>query len=257
MTVYDVYNYLNKIAPFENQFEKDNAGFLIGDGNAEVKKAIVCLDLTAKVASEAAQNGVNLVISHHPVMYPAAITKIMSDNPIHMLIRNNINLIAAHTNFDVAFGGLPDLMLNRLGFAESETVLYPFNKNGTGFGRIVKLDSHISAKELAEKCKHAFGCTVVRYVDGGKPILKVGLTSGSGADLVERAGKAGCDAFICGDLKHVSFVFGANYGITLIDSGHFHTEDIFCEEIVKILKEEFKGLDAEKASTCVDVCEYV
>jgi len=256
MTVREVYDFIDKFAPFQNQMNSDNAGFLIGNGEAEVKKVLTCLDVTSKVACEAAESGVNLIVSHHPLMYPEAPTSIMSDNPIHILIRNNINLISAHTNTDVAFGGLPDLMLKLLDFPESEAVIHPFNSDGTGFGRAVKLKSHISAKELAEKCKAAFNCTAIKYTDGGKPILKVGLTSGSGAQLVERAHSMGCDAFICGDLKHSSYVYGSNYEMTVIDAGHFHTEDIFCNYMIEKLKSEFKTMDVEKATNCIDVCEY-
>jgi len=257
MTVREVYNFIDKFAPFQNQMSSDNAGFLIGNGDAEITKVLTCLDMTSKIAHEAVESGVNLIVSHHPLMYPEAVSSIMADSPVHILIRNNINLIAAHTNIDVMFGGLPDLMLKLLNFPESETVVYPFNSNGTGFGRIIELASPLSAKKLAEKCKAVFNCTVVKYSDGGKPISKVGLTSGSGASLVEKARQMGCDAFICGDLKHSSFVYGSNYGITLIDSGHFHTEDIFCNYMIEKLKSEFPAIDVKKATNCVDVCEYV
>ena len=256
ITVGTLYNYLDEIAPFSNQDKIDNSGLLVGDLSAEVKKVLVCLDATRKVVAEAIEKGADLIISHHPLMF-RPVSKIASNDPLHSLVRNNINLIAAHTNLDVAVGGISDLMLARLGFPKSETVLLPINPDGTGYGRITELKSPVSAKDLAEKCKAAFDCTAVRYVDSGKTLSKIGVSSGSAKESVEIALNSGCDAFICGEVSHDRMIFAADYGLTLIEAGHFHTEDIFCEDLIDRLKSQFKGLEIEKSANSVDVCDYV
>ena len=255
MKIRELYNYLNEIAPFNNQDKSDNAGLLVGDYDAEVWKILVCLDVTKSVVSEAVDKGINLIIAHHPLMY-RPISKILSNDPLHTLVRNNISLIAAHTNLDVAVGGIADLMLARLGLPKSEIVLLPINPDGSGYGRIVELDSPVSAKDLAEKCKSAFDCTVVRYVDSGKALSRIGVSSGGAKESVEVALRAGCDAFICGEVSHDRMIFAADYGLTLIEAGHFHTEDIFCEDLVDRLKSRFKEIEIEKSINSVDVCSY-
>ena len=255
MTVGDVYNYLDEIAPFNNQDKSDNAGLLVGSYNTEVEKILVCLDVTKKVVAEAIEKGSNLIVSHHPLIY-RPISKIVSDNPLHALIRGNINLIAAHTNLDVAVGGIADLMLERLGFSKSENVILPINPDGSGYGRVIKLDIPVLAKDLAEKCKTAFDCTVVRYVDSGKALSIIGVTSGSAEESVEVALNVGCDAFICGEVSLDRMLFAADYGLTLVEAGHFHTEDIFCEDLVKRLKSKFKKMDIMKSANSIDVCNY-
>jgi len=256
MTVYDIYNFLDEIAPFKNQMQGDNSRITTGDPNAVVKKVLVCLDVTNAVAHEAVDKECNLIIAHHPLLYRQA-KKIMSDDPLHALIRNNINLISIHTNLDVAPGGITDQMLVVLGLPKSEKVIAPINPDGTGFGKIAVLDKPLSAKELAEKCKSAFNCTSVRYIDGKKPITKIGVGSGNCSELVEPAIDAGCDAFICGDIKNDVMILAFNSSLTLIDAGHFHTEDIFCDDMVKRLKERFPWIDIEKAANSVDVCSYI
>ncbi|MCL1862406.1 MAG: Nif3-like dinuclear metal center hexameric protein, partial [Defluviitaleaceae bacterium] len=115
MTVSDVYSYLDKIAPFNSQDNTDNSGLLFGDYNAEVKKILVCLDVTNKVVAEAVKKRIDLIISHHPLIcHP--VSRIVGDDPLRSLTRSNINLIAVHTNLDVAVGGIADLMLQRLNF---------------------------------------------------------------------------------------------------------------------------------------------
>ena len=256
MTVGEIYNFLDEIAPFSYQDKSDNSGLLVGDSTIEVKKILVCLDVTNEVVTEAVGKGVNLIIAHHPQMY-RPISRIPGKDPLHALIRNNISLIAAHTNLDIAVGGIADLMLKKLGFPESSTSVLPMNPDGKGYGRIVDLDTPVSTGELVRKCKEAFGCTVVRYVDSGKAISKVGVSSGRSNESVDAALYAGCDAFICGEVIHEKMLFAADYGLTLIEVGHFHSEDIYCEDLVDRLKSRFKGLEVEKASNSADVCKYL
>ena len=255
MTVSELYCFLDEIAPFDQQDRSDNSGLLVGDCKAEVRKVLVCLDVTNKVVSEAVEKGVCLIISHHPLMY-RPISKISSSEPLHALVRNNISLIAAHTNLDVAVGGIADLMLLRLGFPKSSIVVSPMGGGETGYGRITELSSPVFAKDLAEKCRAAFGCTVVRYVDSGKALSRIGVSSGKASDSIEDALHAGCDAFICGEVSHDRMLFAADHGLTLIEAGHFHTEDIYCEDLVDRLRSRFEGIVFEKAVSSVDVCEY-
>jgi len=255
MTVGEVYEYLDKIAPFSYQDKTDNSGLLVGDYNTEVKKILICLDVTNNVVAEAVEKGIDLIIAHHPLMY-RPVTSIASGDSLHALVCSNINFIAAHTNLDIAIDGINDLMLARLGFPKSKTVVLPINPDGSGFGRVIELDSPISVEDLAEKCKNAFSSTVVRYVDSGKALSKIGVGSGSANETIEAALSAGCDAFICGEVRYDRMLFAADRGLTLIEAGHFHTEDIYCEDLVDKLKSQFKEIDVEKAKNSVDVCCY-
>ena len=254
--VRDIYNYLDKIAPFKNADKTDNCGLIVGDMNADVKRILVALDVTNRVASEAAKNGVDLIVTHHPLMY-RPIQRVAKDDPLYSLIQSEISFIAAHTNIDVADGGTSDLMLSRLRLSPSKIVLDPCNPDGTGYGKISELDTPIPAKELAQRCKSGFGNTVVRYVDSGRPIKRVAVCSGGAGDLAQKALNLKCDAYITGDIRWDRLVFAADYGLTLVDAGHFHTENIFCEDIVKRLSCEFPSCHVKTAINSVDVCDYV
>ena len=61
VTVGEIYNYLDKIAPFNNQDKTDNAGLIIGDYNAKVNKILVCLDVTNKVIAEAVEKKIRTI----------------------------------------------------------------------------------------------------------------------------------------------------------------------------------------------------
>ncbi|MDR0196800.1 MAG: Nif3-like dinuclear metal center hexameric protein [Oscillospiraceae bacterium] len=255
MTVGDVYDYLDVLAPFRRQDKRDNSGRLTGESGARVEKILVCLDVTVQVAAEAALCGANLIVAHHPVIFEP-LKKIVKGDLPYTLIQNGISVIAAHTNLDISDGGVTDAALECLGFPKSYRVIEPVNDDGSGYGKITELEHPVFAGELAEMCKKAFGCTVVRYVDGKKPIKRVGLTSGSGSSLVAAAFDAGCGAFIAGDIKWDRFVFAANNGFTLIDAGHFHTENMICAVLRDRIKSRFPEADVSLAKSNTDICGY-
>ena len=68
-TVREIFQELDRWAPFETQMDFDNAGFLVGRGDREVRKILVSLDITEAVAEEAAAWGADLIVSHHPVIF--------------------------------------------------------------------------------------------------------------------------------------------------------------------------------------------
>ena len=63
-TVNDIYAFLNDLAPVRYQMDFDNAGFLVGDGNAAVERVLLALDITDEVIAEAAALHAQLIVSH-------------------------------------------------------------------------------------------------------------------------------------------------------------------------------------------------
>ncbi|MEG0229663.1 MAG: Nif3-like dinuclear metal center hexameric protein, partial [Oscillospiraceae bacterium] len=110
-TVKNIYDFINKIAPYNTQESFDNSGFMVGDFKKKVEKAIVCLDVTEKILYFAKKNKVDLIISHHPVIF-SELKQIRSDSIVYKLINNNISCLSAHTNFDKCDGGIDDVFAN-------------------------------------------------------------------------------------------------------------------------------------------------
>ena len=75
--------------------------------------------------------------------------------------------------------------------------------------------------------------------------------------MLKLAMEKGCDALITGDVKHDVWIDANNYGISLLDCGPFHTENIVLWELRRALDEKFPQLDIEIAESSVDPCEYV
>ena len=122
-TVQDILDLLEGIAPLEMQEEWDNAGLLAGDPAAKVTRVLVALDLTLEVVEEAERLGAQLIVTHHPILFRGR-KNLREDDAegrlLAALIRARLAMIAMHTNFDNAEGGVNSALCGRLGIRESQ-----------------------------------------------------------------------------------------------------------------------------------------
>ena len=118
VTVENVYSHLNKLADVKLAEKWDNVGLMLGDYNNEVNKVLVCLDVTTKVVEEAIANNIDLIVSHHPLIFKPLksldFTEDFKSNIIRNLIKNDIAVISFHTNLDSATLGLNDYLARLL-----------------------------------------------------------------------------------------------------------------------------------------------
>ena len=92
----DIYTFLNEIAPVRYQMDFDNAGFLVGDGGAVVKKALLALDITDAVIAEAIELRAQLIVSHHPLIFTPlrhATTDDLAGRKVLTMARHGISAI--------------------------------------------------------------------------------------------------------------------------------------------------------------------
>lgn len=251
MTVREIYNYIDSFAPFCAQESWDNSGILVGDDSKEVKSIMLCLDITKEIASEAVSKNVSLVISHHPVIF-SPLKALSPDNPAVILSAGGVSAICMHTSFDFASGGLNDFLAEKLGVGK--VIDCPI-EDETGLGRIIELFDETSSKDLAQKIRDMLGCQAIRLNLPEKQIKRVGVISGAGGGYYQLAMKKGCDALITGDVKHNQFVDAQNDGFSMIDAGHYYTENI----ITEYLLEKLNGLaeDIFIAESNRDITEII
>ena len=178
MTVNEILQYLNTIAPFSFAAADDNIGLLVGNGRTEVSGICCALDITNEVIGEAVKNGANLIISHHPVIFDPLKT-VPAGSPVFNLIRAGISAICIHTNFDVSEGGVNDALLEMLEFKKKE-VLEVTKPNGIGFGAVVDLPFAFTPVSLAEHCKTSLGIENIKYTRLDIEIKRVAVSCGSG-----------------------------------------------------------------------------
>jgi len=114
-----------KWSPKRFAMDGDPVGLHIGQLNRTVENVLVTLDVNEEVINEAIRKGVNLIIAHHPPIFrplKSLLTDTPQGNMIEKCIKNDIAVYAAHTNLDVAPGGVNDMLAEKLGLVDTEIV---------------------------------------------------------------------------------------------------------------------------------------
>jgi GTP cyclohydrolase I len=199
----------------------DNVGLLIGNDNTVIEKILVCLDITEAVVDEAINNKIDMIISHHPIIFKP-LKKLVNDNPISAivtkLIKGNICVYALHTNFDNADNGMNDILAEKLELKE-------INKLSSGTGRYGILYNSMLFNEFCNFVKCKFNIDSLRVSGNLNSIInRVAIVGGDGCDFIDDAIAMNCDVFITGDVKHHCALDALNSNINIIDASHFFTE---------------------------------
>lgn len=248
--VKEIYAFLNEIAPFDTQEDFDNAGFLVGRGDREVKKVLVALDVTGWVAEEAVRLGAELIIAHHPVIFnpvKSVTDETLVGQVLLALAENRIAAICAHTNLDAAHGGVNGCLAQALelsGIGQLRQAGVDGKGRPYGIGRTGTVHRPgLSAAQYAAFVKEKLGSASVRFVDGGKPVCKVAVGGGACGSMIEDAIAQGCDTFVTADLKYNNFLDARAQGLNLMDAGHFPTENVVCAPLVRRLAKAFPEVE--------------
>ena len=233
LTVGDIYDAIDKFAPFETQMSFDNAGLLIGNRSDSVSKVAVALDATIDTVKSAADNKCELLITHHPIIFNP-IKSMRTDSEVYAAVKLGVAVISAHTNLDAADGGVNDCLAKAIGMNNvsklSDGSPYP------PMARIGDIQS-MSDVELALHLKKALGCGGVKTVRVKDTIKRVAVCGGAGGDFIVCAKEAGADALITGECKHHERLLAKRMGINLYECGHYCTEQIVKSKIAEIISE--------------------
>ena len=221
MKAKEIAEVIEKYAPQSLAFEWDNVGILCGSNEKEVKKVLLTLDINEFTVNEAIKSGCDMIISHHPVFF-GGVKRIdfnTSDGRmIKNIINNDITVFAAHTNMDVANGGINDALAD---IFELSNVKYV---EDNGLGRYGNLPCKVKLSEFCETVKEKLDTPFLRVCGSfEKEIETVAVASGSCAEITA-------------DMKYHEMCDSFFSGIAVIDAGHYPTEKIVIEIFEKIIK---------------------
>ena len=247
VTCQEVMDAVERIAPKRLAEEWDNPGLLVGSPKQEVHKVLVCLDAGDAAVEEAVRKGADMIVSHHPIIF-RPIKKLRTDLPlgrrIRELMKHDIAVLAAHTNLDIARGGVNDVLAKKLRLQD----LGPFvvsrqeDDGAESLGRMGRLAEQLSAEEFARQVKAALPVSHVRLAFAGShPVNKVAICSGSGAEFIGKAASLGADAYVTGDVRYHDAQHAVERGMHVIDAGHFGTEFPVVAELRSMLEKELEG----------------
>lgn len=238
-TVKDIYAFLNSIAPFETAAAWDNTGISVGDESKSVKKVMLSLDVTKDVLDEAISKNVDLVVTHHPLVFDP-VKSITANTLLYKAVASGITFLSSHTCLDIANDGVNDCLAAAIGLQNVFSLdSDPFLK----IGEITEKTEEVFVSLLKEKLE----CTVLYNATGNK-IKKVAFCSGAGGDLVALAKESGADALVTGEAKYHEFLEADFLNISVFSCGHFETEVIVLDVLKEKLQNEFKNIEFIKSN---------
>ena len=239
--VSDFLEVLEGFAPSFLKMQGDNVGLLVGDPAREVSRVVLTLDITPDVAQAA--DGADLIVAHHPVIFNPLASVTPTDYngaAVMALLEGHTAAICMHTNLDAATGGVNDTLARVLGLQNVELVA----DGGQGILRRGMLPEEITPDVFAAYVGKKLGCRGVRYVSGVRPVRTVTVCGGAGGnhDDAMYALSSGCDAYVTAEIKYPVSLELAHVGLTVVDAGHFHTENPVLETLRTLLSRHFPGV---------------
>ncbi len=117
---------INQAFPFGLQENYDNAGLITGNPSDEIQGVLITLDVTEEVVEEAIAQRCNVIVAHHPVIFKG-IKSLTGKNHVERTvikaIKNNIAIIASHTNTDNSPYGTNKILADKLELTEQKVLV--------------------------------------------------------------------------------------------------------------------------------------
>jgi dinuclear metal center YbgI/SA1388 family protein len=258
MLLSDCITRLESLAPPALAEPWDNVGLLVGDRNEVVRRVMTCLTLTPDVAREALDEHVDLIVTHHPVLF-RAVKQLTADTiegaMLLSLIRENVAVYSPHTAYDSAAEGINQQLAQGLGLSNI-VPLRPMPAadrleiSSAGGGRRGTLTASITLQELSARLGRLLRVGGTHMV--GEPdrrVQSIAVACGAAGEFQSDAIRAGCDAFITGEARFHACLEARAAGIALVLPGHFATERPAVESLATRIAAEWSDVTAW-ASRC-------
>ena len=239
-----VMNALERIAPRHLAEDWDNTGLLVGSYAQKVERILVALDVDDIVVAEAIERSADMIVAHHPAIF-RGMKQLRTDLPLGRrlaaLLTHGIAVAAAHTNLDITRGGVNDVLAARLGLEKLSPFITTEQADGSAesLGRIGTLPAPVAIDDFAHSVCKRLGVSHVRLVRvADRPVRRVAVVGGAGAEFIDTAVRRGADVYVTGDVKYHEAQRAAEQGMHLIDAGHFGTEVPVLPVLADLLRAE-------------------
>lgn len=244
----DIITILEELAPPSYACDWDNPGLIAGREKKKVKKILVALDATATAVEKAVEEKVDLLVTHHPMVFSSL--KKVNDRDflgekLLTLIENHISCYAMHTNYDIA-GGMAEICGEKMNLMEPVPLEMTGEIDGipVGIGQVGRLPEKMTLAECAKKVKQAFGLSkVLVFGNPDRMIERAAVSPGSGRSMLKEAKAQEVDVLITGDIGHHEGLDSLDMGVAVIEAGHYGLEQIFIDHVTEYLKEYTQGIE--------------
>ena len=241
MLIREVTDVIERFAPLAWQESYDNAGLIVGRPDDEVHKALLAVDVTDEVMTEAEREGCDMVITHHPIVFHALKRFNSADQVqrcVERAIRSGIALYACHTNLDSAPEGMSWRLAEMLGVGDLRVLQPTPEDEKVGFGVV---------GELPE---------AVPTLDYLREVRRVAVCTGAGASMIGDARRAGADIYVTADMKYNDFMT-PDKALTVADIGHFESEYCAIQILFDILSKNLITFAVRKSESSRNPVNYL
>ncbi len=266
----DITHFLSEFAPLSLAEAWDNVGLLIGDAGRPVDRVLTCLTVTPDVVAEAIALRVDLIVSHHPMLFKP-IQRLVSSDPqgamLLCLIGAGIALYSPHTAFDSASAGINQQLAERFGLLGIHPLRIkpnpgnsgaPLSEGASGSGRYGDLPQPCTLDELCESTKQQLNISGLQRVGSSSAaIRRLGIACGAAAEFIPDALAAGCDALLTGEARFHDCLRARDSGLALILPGHYATERPAVEALADTLQSHFPNVTVSASVQEHDPVEIV
>ena len=233
MIVRELIQHIDTFAPFSLAEEWDNPGLMAGSYDAEISRIAVCLDAVSEAVIEAGNMGCNVLVCHHPLIFrPLKRIDTGTDigRTIHEAITRNVNIIAAHTNWDKAPGGVNDTLAALLGLEGVASL--------GEFGVVGEVHAENTAAFL-ERVKTSWELSRLDFFTRNMPekISRIALCGGSGAEFWSDAIRHNADVYITADMKYHELTDATRAGLSVALAEHGEMERATIPELARKISE--------------------
>ena len=212
------------------------------EGTKEIRRIGLAVDACLAIFKQAKKKQCQMIITHHGLIWGGIpyVTGTVR-NSLFYLLKNNLNLYAAHLPLDLH----PELG-NNIGLCRilnlidiKEFGLY----KGTAIGFEGRLSSPSSPEKLAERFRRSIGGEPLVLPFGKKKVERVGVVSGRASGELEEAIAKGMDCYVTGESHHEHYHLARESGISVIYLGHYYSEKPGVQAAGEELKKKF-GIEA-------------
>jgi dinuclear metal center YbgI/SA1388 family protein len=245
-TVADVSRYLDAMAPAQLAESWDNVGLLLGRMDRSVNKVMTCLTLTLPVAQEAIEQGVQLIITHHPILFRGV--KQISDSTVEGcllldLVEAGIAVYSPHTAFDSAVDGINHWLATEIGLGQIAALRPSGNLDVSGGGRYGTFENPMERTAFLQKLCEITGAKYLEFSwHESTRVQKVAVACGSAAEYLDDAVRAGCDTFVTGEARFHSVLESQARSVNLVLIGHYSSERPAVEWLSERISQCFPGI---------------
>lgn len=246
-TVGSLAEFLNQLAPLSLSEDWDNTGLLVGDADRPVSKLMTCLTVTESVVNEAVSEDVDLIVSHHPILFRAAkkiTTETAEGRMLLKLIANGVAVYSPHTAFDSCRAGINQQLADAFGLQQIHGLRQSGLDEHPGSGRWGSLPESLALPVFLKRVKHVVSAEYLE-VSGqlDSAVRNVAVACGSAAEFLTDAIQSGCDTFVTGEARFHSALEAQAARVNLILVGHYESERPAVEWLAEEIETSIPGLE--------------